>query len=52
VAQPFEQPCSPGPHEVSWDGRDAAGRPLPNGIYFYRLVTGEGTRAAKLALLR
>jgi hypothetical protein len=52
VAEPFHRNCDPGHHEVSWDGHDAAGRPLPSGIYFYRLVTGVGTRTAKLIVLR
>jgi hypothetical protein len=37
-----------GSHDVSWDGRDDAGRPVASGFYFYRLtlagrsVTGRG----------
>ena len=27
-----------GVHEVNWDGRDAAGRQVPSGLYFYRLL--------------
>jgi len=27
-----------GDHRVLWDGRDAAGRQVPNGLYFYRLL--------------
>lgn len=52
VAEPFRQSCDPGPYQVVWNGCDSVGRPLPNGIYFYRLVAGEGMRTAKLLLLR
>jgi hypothetical protein len=52
VAEPFHRNCGPGPYEVVWDGRDHLGRQLPNGLYFYRLVTGQGTRTAKLVLLQ
>lgn len=41
-----------GLHELAWDGRDAAGEPLPAGLYLYRL---EGARAAltrKLVIAR
>lgn len=27
-------------HTLRWDGRDDAGRDLPNGTYFYRIATG------------
>ena len=37
-----------GEHTVAWDGRDPNGRPVPAGIYFYRLRTDEGTRTRKL----
>ena len=29
-----------GRHSVSWDGTDDAGRPVPSGIYLYRLQSG------------
>jgi hypothetical protein len=29
-----------GTHRLRWDGRDAAGSPVPSGVYFYRLETG------------
>jgi hypothetical protein len=29
---------SVGAHQLIWDGRDAEGRPLPGGTYFYRLT--------------
>lgn len=31
------QGLSPGYHQIAWDGRDAEGTPLANGVYFYRL---------------
>jgi endonuclease I len=47
-----EGPFAPGEHEVSWDGRDAAGRPVASGVYFLRL-TGPGVAASrKLTLLK
>jgi len=39
-----------GEHAVAWDGRDDAGRAVPSGIYFCRLVTGTGTDTGKLVL--
>jgi Tol biopolymer transport system component len=38
--------------EVSWDGRNAAGVTLPNGVYFFRLTTTDGASAAGRAILR
>ena len=29
-----------GGHSVSWNGKDAAGREAPNGIYLFRLAAG------------
>lgn len=39
-----------GVNEVTWDGRDAAGRPLPAGVYVYRLRAAglQYTRTATL----
>jgi flagellar hook assembly protein FlgD len=32
-----------GEHSLFWDGRDAAGRPVPDGLYFWRvLIRGAG----------
>jgi hypothetical protein len=41
-----------GAHEVSWDGRDGAGRTLPSGIYYMKLSTEEGERSAQLTIVR
>lgn len=42
---------SPGPHAVSWDGRDDRGARLGGGIYFVRLTTGSMSRNAKVVLI-
>jgi hypothetical protein len=41
-----------GYHDLPIDTRDTEGRPLPSGIYYYRLETKEGTRTGRLTLLR
>ena len=37
---------------VSWDGRDAAGRPLAAGTYFVRLESGQERQTGRLQLIR
>lgn len=32
----------PGLHEIRWDGRDHTGRPVPDGVYLYRVAGPEG----------
>lgn len=41
-----------GRYEVSWNGRDDAGKVLPSGVYFYRLDAGNFTQVRKLTLVR
>lgn len=41
-----------GPHEVVWDGRDAAGGRVASGTYLLRLVSGPATGVTKVTLLR
>lgn len=41
-----------GAHEVTWDGRDESGRRAPNGVYFYRLQSGDEVAARKMTLMR
>ncbi len=41
-----------GSHVVRWDGRGSDGRPITDGVYFYRLESGTATRAEKLVVRR
>lgn len=51
VATLWDGPAPAGRSEVDWSARDAAGRPLPAGLYFYRLETEAGRAGGKLLLL-
>jgi hypothetical protein len=41
------QSLAPATYSLSWDGRDNAGRNVPQGIYFYRLETEDATLTRK-----
>jgi hypothetical protein len=41
-----------GRHDIPWNGRDAAGRPLGSGTYLYRLTTAAGTAVGRMTLLK
>jgi hypothetical protein len=41
-----------GAHQILWDRRDDAGRPVGSGFYLLRLVTPEGARTQRLVLAR
>ena len=41
-------PLPAGEHELTWDGRDAQGRPVAAGVYVYRLQVDEQTRTRKM----
>ncbi|MCS7155936.1 MAG: FlgD immunoglobulin-like domain containing protein [Bacteroidota bacterium] len=45
------EPLPAGTHEVPWDGQDAKGRRLANGVYFYVVETPSGTFRGKILLL-
>jgi len=51
VCSIIDKRLSAGTHEIDWDGRDDAGKKLPSGIYFYRLITGEKEETGKLILV-
>ena len=40
------------PSSISWDGRDASGKAMPNGIYFIKFTAGEYRETLKLLLVR
>lgn len=48
----FQNVPASGRHLLKWDGRDDAGRDLPSGIYFYRLITDEFLQHKKMVLVR
>ena len=41
-----------GYYSVAWDGRDTAGRPVGNGLYFYRLMAPGFSQTGKMMLLK
>lgn len=41
-----------GVHVDGWDGRDAAGKRAPHGVYFARITTGGGDLVSRFVLLR
>jgi hypothetical protein len=47
-----EDRVQPGQHQVTWDGRDRAGRRVGAGVYFYRLKAGRFTETGRMVLVR
>ena len=47
-----DQRFEAGRHEQPWDGRDAGGRGVSSGVYFYRFAAGAEERVGKLTLLK
>ncbi len=45
-----EQPA--GGHSVRWNGHDLAGRPVPAGVYLYRLRTPDHSESRHIAVVR
>ncbi len=52
IATLLDGACSPGPHDVVWDGRDGRGVEVASGVYVVRLEAGGRTETAKATLLR
>jgi murein DD-endopeptidase MepM/ murein hydrolase activator NlpD len=52
VAVLVEGPRTQGRHTAQWDGRDADGKPVASGVYFFRLVAGKQTLTRKSVLLK
>ncbi len=43
---------SAGDYSVSWNGTDETGRPVPSGVYIYKLLVGEYSETRSLVLIR
>jgi len=41
-----------GYHKISWEGKDAQGKKVASGIYFYRMKTGEFSDIKKMSLIK
>jgi hypothetical protein len=41
-----------GPHQVTWDSTDDAGRPVASGVYAYRLKTPSFSASRRMILLK
>ncbi|OGC09257.1 hypothetical protein A2V82_14385 [candidate division KSB1 bacterium RBG_16_48_16] len=52
LVTPFSGSRDAGRYAVTWDGRDGFGHPVPSGLYFYRLETGEFSGVKKMAIVR
>ncbi len=48
----FGQTLSAGEHVVNWDGRDANGKMVASGVYYYQLRTSSGAQAKKMILVK
>jgi hypothetical protein len=46
------RPPSVGAREVRWDGKDALGKTVPSGIYFYRREADAGRQTQRLVVVR
>lgn len=52
VAVLLDEPRAGGRHVVEWDGRDAQGRGVASGTYYYRLSADDFTRTRSMTLLK
>jgi hypothetical protein len=48
----IENTMHTGKHEVSWDGRNAHGRPVSAGVYFYVIKTADFRQIKKMTFIR
>jgi len=52
VATLIDAALAGGPHQAHWDGRDASGRAVASGVYFYRLDAGGESLSRRMLLVR
>ncbi|MCP4632913.1 MAG: T9SS type A sorting domain-containing protein [candidate division Zixibacteria bacterium] len=43
---------STGKHAIIWDGKDASGKPVASGVYFYRFEVSDHSETKKMLLLK
>ena len=52
VSTLVQEPMEAGTYTVEWEGADAAGRPLPSGLYLYRIEAGTFNATRSMTLLK
>jgi len=52
IVRTLAETQAPGYYSRTWDGRNQQGQPVPNGIYIYRLSTGQTEIIRKMTLIR
>lgn len=52
VAVLVDEQQEAGARQVTWDGRDRTGRPVPSGLYFYRAEMGQEVMVRKMLMVR
>jgi hypothetical protein len=52
IVELLNAPLSAGLYRVFWNGKDATGKVVPTGIYFYRLSTPNFVKARKMLLVK
>jgi flagellar hook assembly protein FlgD len=52
VCNLFEGNSPSGVHELTWDGRDGAGRPVAAGVYWIYMTTATNRLSQKIVLLK
>ncbi len=52
VKQLVSDQLSAGPHLVIWNGTDENNKPVPSGVYFYKMQTGKFTKTRKMILIK
>ncbi len=52
IATLVSQNQAAGQHYVNWNGKDASGKIVPSGTYFYSLKSGNSTQSKKMILMK
>ena len=52
IAEIVNSVFGPGRYELKWDGKDAAGRPVASGVYFYQFSAGSYKKVGKMLMLK